>query len=108
MKKIPIGGGFKNDLAFSNISPAQDLIVQSFSCGNNVMSEFRRKDNSKANEYIFSYVCDNSSKADKRNCRSITDSPKQPSCYEGEKLTDVRFFQDFKGPRYTYTCCKYF
>ena len=48
MKKIPIGGSFKNDLAFSSISPAQDLIVQSFSCGNNVMSEFRRKDNSKA------------------------------------------------------------
>ena len=107
MKKIPIGGNFKNDLAFSNIAPVEDLIVQSFSCGNNVMNTFKR-DNSEMNEYIFKYSCDNSSKADKKNCRTIDESEFIPSCYEGEKLTDVRFFQDFKGPRYTYTCCKYF
>jgi len=105
---IPVGGSFKNDLAFSSISPVEDLVVQSFSCGNNVMSEFSRRDNTHANEYVFNYVCDRSSKADKKTCRHIKGSEKQPTCYDKERVTDVRFFKDFKGPRYDYTCCKYF
>ena len=105
---IPVGGNFKNDLAFSNIAPVQDLIVQSYSCGNNVMTHFSRKDNTHANEYIFNYVCDRSSKADKKNCRQISNSKEPPKCFDKEKLTDVRYFQDFRGDRYDYTCCKYF